>query len=58
MARFRVGMYGSLVEEPWYVIQKKVWWGWSTWGNYETEESAIKTARWLEEEGHTVEWYL
>lgn len=58
MARFRVGMLYYLIFEPEYVIQKKHWWGFSNWCRYETEESAKKDAKWLENRGHIVEWYL
>lgn len=58
MAKFRVGILLSLIFDDCYVIQKKHWYGWTNWCKYYTEESAIKDAKWLEERGHQVEWYL
>lgn len=60
MSRFRVGHYQSLVIDLGYVIQKKVWWGWRNWAYYDEfdEEGAIKDAKWLEKQGHKVEWYI
>lgn len=60
MARSRVGTYQSLVMDLGYVIQKKVWWGWRNWAHYDefNEAGAIEDAKWLEKQGHEVEWYI
>lgn len=58
MARFRVGIMESLIYEDTYVIQKKHWWGWSTWAEYYWEENAIAEGRALEQRGHHVEWHI
>lgn len=58
MSRFRVGVLESLVFEDTYVIQKKHWYGWTTWREFYYKSNAVSCARFLEESGHTVEWHL
>lgn len=58
MSKFRVGPYRSLVLDMGYVIQKKKWWGWSNWRQYDYKEDAVTDAKILKRKGHTVLWYL
>ena len=58
MAKFRVGVLESLVFEDTYVIQKKHWYGWTTYRQFYYRSNAITCAKELEEKGHIVEWYL
>lgn len=59
MVRFRVGTLESLIFGfECYVIQRKRWWGWSTWGEYSSYRAVMRDARKLESRGYWVDYYI
>lgn len=57
MERYRVGEMENLLGDSWYVVQKKVWYGWRTIEEYSKWSSVERLGKYLESKGAYVEWY-
>lgn len=57
MERYRVGEMENILGDSWYVVQKKVWYGWKTVERYSKWSNAQRLGKYLESKGAYVEWY-
>lgn len=57
MERYKIFEAGDFFGYTWYVVQKKVWYGWKTIERYSKWNNAERLGRYLESKGAYVEWY-
>lgn len=58
MERYEILEAEDFFGYTWYVVRKKVWYGWKTVERYSKRSSAKRLGKYLESKGAYVEWII